>query len=270
MNILAGVLVIILFALSIFWLGLRYEPKPLPRYAADSAPIETFPLPEGLPAPVARYYRAVYGEQIPQIISAVISGRARLRMNGLPLKGRFRFIHQAGKDYRHYIEVTFFGRPVLKVNEHYLDSKSRLELPFGVIENEPKVDQAANLGLWAESVWLPAIYLSDPRVCWAPVDDETAALSVPFGAQTQTIIVRFDPESGMIAALEAMRYKEAADSGKTLWLNQALAVRKLGGIPTLTVGAVTWMDEGRPWAIFTVEEIVFNSDVSDYVRAQGL
>ena len=41
------------------------------------------------------------------------------------------------------------------VNETYLDGKSRLELPFGVIEDEPKADQAANLGLWGESAWLP-------------------------------------------------------------------------------------------------------------------
>ena len=37
-----------------------------------------------------------------------------------------------------------FGIPAMKVNEWYLDGHSRLELPFGVVENEPKVDMAAN------------------------------------------------------------------------------------------------------------------------------
>jgi hypothetical protein len=45
---------------------------------------------------------------------------------GVSLPGRFRFIHDAGKDYRHYIEVTLFGFPIMKVNEFYLDGKSRL------------------------------------------------------------------------------------------------------------------------------------------------
>ena len=51
-----------------------------------------------------------------------------------------------------YIEATIFGYPVMKVNEWYLDSKARMELPVGVIENEPKIDMAANLALWGESV----------------------------------------------------------------------------------------------------------------------
>jgi hypothetical protein len=44
------------------------------------------------------------------------------------------------------------GIPAITVNEHYLDGHSRLELPFGTVENEPKIDMAANLGLWAESI----------------------------------------------------------------------------------------------------------------------
>ena len=73
------------------------------------------------------------------------------------------------------------GLPALKVNESFLDGRSRLELPFGVIENEPKVDQAANLGLWAESVWLAPIFVTDSRVRWQRVDEDAALLIVPFG-----------------------------------------------------------------------------------------
>ena len=89
------------------------------------------------------------------IESAVITGRGRLRFMGITFPARLRFIHDAGQGYRHYIEATIFGLPILKVNERYLDGQARMELPVGVVENEPKINMAANLGLWGESIWLP-------------------------------------------------------------------------------------------------------------------
>jgi len=141
--------------------------------------------------PVARYYRVTCGEQTPVIESAVISGRAKMRIGGFTFPARFRFTHEAGRNYRHYIEAAVLGIPAMKVNEHYLDGHSRLELPFGTVENAPKIDMAANLGLWVESIWLPSIYLSDPRVRWITVDSTTAQLIVPFGQEEDAFTVTF-------------------------------------------------------------------------------
>jgi len=253
----------------LLWLGLRIQPKSLDLFSQRGAAPKTMPLPADLPAPVERFYRQVYGDEIPLIESAVISGRATLRVNGITFPGRFRFTHVAGQDYRHFIESTIFGLPVMTVNEHYLDGKSRLELPFGVTENEPKVDRAANQGLWGESIWLPAILLTDPRVRWEPMDDDTALLTVPFGDDEQTFVARFDPESGLLSVLESMRYREATSARKTLWINEALEWDDVNGNMLPTTGAVTWFDEGTPWAVFTVEDVVYNADVEEYVRARG-
>ncbi|HEY53691.1 MAG TPA: hypothetical protein G4N94_09565, partial [Caldilineae bacterium] len=199
----------------------------------------------------------------------VISGRGRLRIKGVTFPARFRFTHIAGQGYRHYIEATFFGYPLMKVNEWYLDGQARMELPMGVIENEPKIDSAANLSLWGEAVWFPSILLTDPRVRWEAVDDATARLIVPYGDDEEAFTVAFDPETGLLLKLEAMRWKEPGSEAKTLWRNEPLGWQRFSGTLVPSPAATTWLDEGSPWAVWTIEDVAYNVDVSDYIQARG-
>jgi len=273
MNLVAKVavaLIGVLVALTgIGWLGLQVRPRPFPAYPEQTPALRTVELPGELPAPVARYYREIIGDQVPVIESAVVTGRGRLRIKGITFPARFRFTHIAGQGYRHYIEATFFGYPVMRVNEWYLDGQARMELPFGVIENEPKIDAAANLSLWGEAAWLPSILVTDPRVRWEAVDDTTARLMVPYGDGEDVFTVTFDPETGLIRAMEALRYREATDEARILWRNEPLGWRRFHGIAVPSPAATTWLDEGTPWAVWTVEEVVYNVDVSEYIRASG-
>ncbi len=271
MNTLFKITVIVfssvLFLVVLGFVGLRFKPASFPAFAQPTKKLETIPLPEGLPAPVARFYRKIYGENIPVICSAVISGRATIRPVGpVAFPARFRFTHVAGKDYRHDIEATVFGVPILKVIETYIASSSRQQMPWGTTQNDPKANQAANLGLWAEAIWFPAIFLTDPRVHWNAVDDVTATLTVPFEAGVETFVVRFDPDTHVVCFLEAMRFKT---DQKVLWINETRAWAMLGGQMVSTQGAVTWMDDGKPWAVFNVEEIVLNADVSAAMSSGG-
>lgn len=265
------IVIIVLAALVVLgWLGLKTMPAPFPAYPKSSAQVQSVPIPEGLPKPVERFYRQIYGESVPVITSAVISGRARLRPFGpFYLPARFRFTHIAGQGYRHYIEATFFGIPVFKVNERYLDGKSLFEAMGSVVDNDPKNNQGGNLGMWAESLWLPSIFLTDPRAHWEAVDGDTALLVVPFEDTEERFVVRFDPDNGLVTYFESMRYHGPESATKTLWLNESVAWGELNGVTTLKSGAAIWLDQREPWAIFTVEDIVFNVDVSEYIQQKG-
>lgn len=264
-NITITVVSVLLVVFFVGWLGLQLKPAPFPAYPQVASTLEAVPLPQNLPAPVKRFYDKIYGDEIPVVNTAVVTGRATMRIKGITFPARFRFTHRAGLDYRHYIEATFFGFPIMRVNETYLNGESRLELPFGVTEGEPKVNQAANLGLWSEGIWFPTIFLTDPRVRWEPVDDVTALLVVPFSESSERYVVRFDPYTGLIRMFESMRYKEADSLEKTLWLNEVLEWGTIDGNLLPVRAALTWFDEGSPWAVFTVEEVIYNEDVSDYI-----
>jgi len=269
MNTFLIITFIVLSIAFIVWLGLHINPRPFPPFPREAGVLRTVPLPAKLPAPVKHFYQQLYDGKVPQIESAVITGLARLRVAGITFPGRFRFTHDAGKAYHHYLEATFFGLPLMKVNEHYLDGKSRLELPFMVTEGEPKVDQAANLGLWSESLWLPSIFITDSRVQWEALDDDSAVLVVPFGQIRERLIVRFDPKSGLVCLLEGMRYKGTTDEMKTLWLNEALVWGQVND-HKLAKAAIIWHDEGTPWAFFTPKEVVYNVDVKEYIHIKGV
>lgn len=272
MKIIWIILAVLAAVSLLVWIGAKIQFAPFKSFPQASREIETIPLPEGLPAPVERFYRAIYGDQIPVIESVVLTGKATMRPMPIPVSfpARFRFTHIAGQSYRHYIEMGLFGLPLFKVNERYVDGKSLMQIPgIGTVDNDPNTNQAANLGLWAESVWFPAIFLTDPRVEWRPMDDQTAQLIVPFEDTQETFVVRFDPKTSLITYFESMRYKNAESTTKTLWINENRAWTDIDGQLMSKTGAVIWMDDGKPWAIFSIENAVYNVDVEEYILQQG-
>jgi hypothetical protein len=265
--IIFGILITLLL---LGWLGLQIKPASFQPYPEQTPPLETIPLPDGLPAPVERFYRAVYGEEIPIVDTVVIKGQADISPFGFKLPARFIFVHNAGKDYRHYIEATWFGMPIMKVNESYVDGNSHFELPVGTFDNDPSITQGAALGLWAEASWFPSIWLTDERVHWEAVDENTALLYIPFGEQEENFVVRFDPETGLLDTMETMRYRDAGPQAKKiLWITKTLPGKYIEGTNLSTVGSATWMDQGKPWAVFTLEEVKYNVEVSEYIRQKG-
>lgn len=265
----------LLWALAVFillggllWVGLQVQPRPLPGLALRPGGEERVALPDGLPPPVERFYRTLYGDEVPAVDSAIITGRGTMRINGITLQAAFRFSHVTGESYRHYIETTLFGARLLTVNESFVDGAGRLELPFGVVEG-PQTDQGANLALWAEAVWMPSVWVTDPRVAWEPIDATSAKLLVPFGANTETFVVTFDTDTALLTRMESMRFKSEDVPNRTRWINEVLEWGEVDGRPTPLLTTVRWGDERSPWATLRTEALVYNADLNTYIRAAG-
>jgi hypothetical protein len=267
LTVIAAVLAILIL---LSWLGLQIKPRPFSPYPEKTPALKTIPLPAGLPAPVERFYKTVYGDEIPLIETVVIKGRAVIAPFGVKMPARFLFVHNAGRDYRHYIEATWFGIPLMKVNEGYLDRKSFFEAPMGNIYDDPSTNQAANLAVWAEAAWFPSIWITDPRVRWEAVDENTALMYVPFEDNEENFVMRFNPQTGLLDSMEAMRFRDSGPQAKKiLWITRNVAGNKIEGTTLDGVGTATWLDQGKPWATFTLEEVNYNVDVSEYIRHKG-
>jgi hypothetical protein len=162
-------------------------------------------------------------------------------------------IHTIGRDYRHNFEATFFGMPLLRVNEGYVDGKSFFESPMGTYYNNPNTNQGANLALWAEGGWFPSTWVIDPQVPYETVDDNTALLFIPFQDQTENFVVRFDPQARLADTVEAIHFKAPNGENKILWITSS----SRDG----SVSYATWLDAGKPWAALSLEQLVFHADV---------
>ena len=271
MSVAIAIVVAIAALVLVGWLGLQVLPAPFPEYPEASRSIETTTLPAGLPAPVEQWLRGVYGDSVPLVGSVVITGRGRIAPFGVWFPARFRFTHDAGKGYRHYIEATWFGLPFLKVNERYLEGSSLFEMPFGT-ESGPKVEQAANLGMWAElSSSAPSVFVTDTRVHWLPVDATTAILDVPLGGTGRDrMTARFDPTTGELLSLEGLRYRASSSTAKTLWTAAPVPGETVGPWKLAARGQAKWADMAQPWAFFDTEDLRYGVDVSAYLRARGI
>lgn len=242
------------------WAGLQVSPSNLPLPVDEPRDLGTMEIPAGLPAPVRRYFQVALGDQAPRIESLVVCGRARANF-GLWLPLRYRLVHRPGHAFERYMEITWFGLPVLKAIDRYVGGMG-MTGPVGHEATGPAVDQGANMILWAEAPLLPSLWLTDSRLRWKAVDDTTARLIFPFGNETDELTVHFDPASGLVAQITALRYRDEA-SGKIPWRVDFLTWQTANGAKLPARIAVTWEDQGEPWFYLDLEEIFWNVDVSE-------
>ena len=76
-----------------------------------------------------------------------------------------------------------------------------------------------------------------------------------------------EPEDETLALAASIQAGES--QSKVLWITRNLPGQYIEGARLSAVGSATWLDQGRPWAILALEDVVYNADVSTYLRQRG-
>lgn len=264
-NAFRGAIISLVILLAVALLqGLHVTPKPLGGASGMAADRGMVAVPADLPAPVARYYQAISDGPLPMVTAAEFRGRGTLRFNGITFPARLRIVHIPGQAYRHDIEVTYYGRTLMRAKEQLIDGSARLDIPGGVVENDPQIDKAANLALWGQAICYPAVLLSYPGAAWEPVDADTARLVVPSGEGSDSFTVSFDADTGLIAWMEALRFKDE-ESGMVMWRVTPHGWMEVGGVKVPAATSLTWADEDGPWLAAEYDAVMLNGEVERYV-----
>lgn len=251
-----------LFALlGLGWLGLQVKPRAFAPINSPSRDLGTVPLPTDLPAPVYRHFQIVFQGDVPVVETAVIQGRPRVFMNGLRMSGRYTSYFNAGYDYHRDIQINWFGIPLGGGYETFAQGTASAEM-FGQIDSGSEtLNQAANLAVWAEGFWTPSIFITDPRVRWEAISDTQARVYVPFEDGEDSLLLNFDPETGMLIEFVGMRYK-GISTEKTEWRGVPEKWERFNGVLIPSESNIIWTEDGKPWAYWTVENVQLNVDVS--------
>jgi hypothetical protein len=211
---------------------------------------------EGLPDPVARYFRAILRPGQPLIV------RARLEQ-----EGEFR-TGDADDSWRSFIATEIFmARPPgfvwdarirmapavgVHVRDTYLAGAGSMRGEIlGLVavvdaHDTPEMAAAALQRYLAEAPWIPTALLPSNGVVWAAIDDSSARATLTDGQTSVWIEFRFDAAGDITSAYTPSRYREIKGSYEaTPWEGRFTRYSQQGGMRIPTEGEVAWLLPGR-------------------------
>ncbi|MCB1057692.1 MAG: hypothetical protein KDD11_19495 [Acidobacteria bacterium] len=258
--LILGLVALGMVGVGIAWIGFQTLAPPFKPPAGTPRELERRPLPEGLPAPVERWLRQVCGDgDLPVVHTAVGWGRGRLRLGVVWAPTRFRTHQRPGERFERTLDVSWFGRPIVRTHERYAAGRGSVDA-HGRIERQrrgPRVDRAQHLALWAETLWAPATLALDPRLSWRAVDERSAELDVPWDGGTETLVFTFDPRNGWLRRIEASRPR-GDDADLHRWRVDLRSWQELDGHQVPTVAVVRWLDQLAPYAILHLHGVAYD------------
>lgn len=244
-------------------------PAPVPARSGEGSPLTTEDPDPGWPPLLLRWLETTHAGRVPQATTAEFVGTGRIRLGRSPwLPVSYRTSHRLGREFSAEVAATWFGRPVVRGMDAYVDGhgvqRARDSVTVG-----PGLDSDGVSFLWSEAVLVPATWAL-PGVTWTQTDDRNLTLDVSGDdvASTVTATIACDPETGLPASFEVpWRSKNTEGTVGAGWRVSYQDWREVEGSWAPGLVEVQWQDEDRPWFRMRMEPPLLDVDVTPALTA---
>jgi len=173
----------------------RLRPRPAHPAVYDEGELE------GLPGPVARYFRAVLRNGQPIIRYAELSQRGRFLVPpGRSGWRRFYAMHHVAPTSVSFLwdaSIRLLPGIAVLVRDSFIDGAGAMRAdmmavwPLIDVEGTPDMAAGALQRYLAEAAWVPTALLPSQGVRWSPIDEKSASASITVGATTVSLDFTF-------------------------------------------------------------------------------
>lgn len=225
--------------------------------AAGSGEAVALEMLEGLPEPVARYFRFALTPGQPLIRTATIRQVGEFRMGGFetewkPMRTRQHF---ATNPPGFVWDASISMAPLLsvRVRDSYLDGTGTMQaklaglIPLVDQSGTPELASGALQRYLAESVWFPTALLPGPHLTWEPIDATRARATRTDGATSVSLEFTFGEQGEITEVYTPGRYRDVKGVGVlTPWGGRFEEYARVKGVRTPCRWEVAWfLPEGR-------------------------
>lgn len=244
---------------AILWLGFHIQPKNFEVYNKTAQLTGQKDIKVNVPDTLNDYFDNCFADKVTDMKTSVVWGKAKMNIIGIWVPARFIAYYIPREGFYRYIEITWFGIPVINGYDLYYKDIAEFSIA-GQLEAGDKIMQGQNLTLWAESVWSPSVFFTDDRLSWEE-NTESIILTIPFNDTSDYIGILLDEESGLPSGMEAMRYN-GQSVHKQHWQIEFIEWDDFNGVVIPSKSSITWDDE-KPWSYWNIEGVIYNIPVSD-------
>lgn len=216
---------------------------------------------QGLPEPVARYFRYVLSEGQPIIAAARIAERGEFRLGkGAGGWRAFTATQRVVTDPPGFVwdaRIALAPLVGVRVRDGYVRGVGSMRAAIlGVVPvlsdpGSPEVTAGALQRHLAEAAWFPTALLPRQGVAWRALDDRTAEATLTDGGTTASLQFRFDPEGAITEVFAPARFREVEGRYEaTPWAGRFGRYEVHGGIRIPTEAEVEWRLPAGPYPYF--------------------